>query len=97
MPAVSVNLPRELKEEIEELIKEEDLEENVALRKLLKMAISEWKKEKALKLLTDGKISYLKAAEKTWMNVWDFAELLREKKVVWIKDAGIFRDLNARL
>ena len=87
MHAISVKIPEELKKEIKELMKEEGLEEGIALRKLLTMAISEWKKERALKMLTDGKISYLKAAEEAGMNVWDFAELLKEKKVVWVKQS----------
>lgn len=96
MHVISAKIPEELKEEIEELMKEEGLEEGIALRKLLTMAISEWKKERALKMLTEGKISYLKAAEEAGMNVWDFTEFLKEKKAVWLKEEGILRDLNAR-
>ena len=96
MHVISVKIPEELKKEIKELMKEEGLEEGIALRKLLTMAISEWKKERALKMLTEGKISYMKAAEEAGMNVWDFAELLKEKKVVWVKEEGILRDLDAR-
>jgi hypothetical protein len=66
MHAISVKIPEELKKEIKELMKEEGLEEGIALRKLLTMAISEWKKERALKMLT---------------------ELLKEKKVVWVKQS----------
>jgi metal-responsive CopG/Arc/MetJ family transcriptional regulator len=69
MHVISVKIPEELKKEIKELMKEEGLEEGIALRKLLTMAISEWKKERALKML---------------------------KKVVWVKEEGILRDLNAR-
>jgi metal-responsive CopG/Arc/MetJ family transcriptional regulator len=97
MHVISAKIPEELKEEIEELMKEEGLEEDIALRKLLTMAISEWKKGRALKKLADGRISYLKAAEEAGMNVWDFAEFLKEKKVVWMKEEGILKDLNARL
>ena len=48
-------------------MREEGLEESAVLRKLLNMAISELKKEKALKLLAEGKISYMKAVEKSGM------------------------------
>jgi predicted HTH domain antitoxin len=96
MPVVSVKIPEELRDEIAELMRDEGLEEGIALRKLLTIAISEWKKERALKMLTEGRISYLKAAEKAGMNVWDFAEFLRERKIVWMKEEGIIRDLNAR-
>ena len=96
MPVVSVKIPDELRDEIAELMRDEGLEESIALRKLLTIAISEWKKERALKMLTEGMISYLKAAEKAGMNVWDFAEFLRERKIVRMKEEGIIRDLNAR-
>ena len=95
MPVISVGIPEELKKEIEEFMREEGLEESEVLRKLLNMAISEWKKEKALKLLAEGKISYMKAVEKSGMNVWDFAEMVKERKIIWVKDE-IISDLNAR-
>jgi len=96
MPVISVGIPEELKKEIEEFMREEGLEESAVLRKLLNMAISEWKKEKALKLLAEGKISYMKAVEKSGrMNVWDFAEMVKEKKIIWVRDE-IISDLNAR-
>jgi len=79
MPVISVGIPEELKKEIEEFMREEGLEESAVLRKLLNMAISEWKKEKALKLLAEGKISYMKAVEKSGMNVWDFGWLKRKR------------------
>jgi len=47
---ISAMIPEELKDEIEELMKEEGLEEGIALKKLLTMAISEWKEERALKM-----------------------------------------------
>lgn len=96
MTVISMKISEELKEGIAELMKDEGLEEGVALRKLLTIAISEWKKERALKMLTEGRISYLKAVENAGMNVWDFAEFLREKKIVWMKEEGILKDLNVR-
>jgi len=50
------------------------------------MTISRWKKEKALKLLAEGRISYMKAVEKSGMNVWDFAEMVKERKIIWVKE-----------
>jgi len=68
----------------------EGLEESAVLRKLLNMAISEWKKEKALKLLAERKISYMKAVEKLGFR------MVKEKKIIWAKDE-IISDLNARM
>ena len=64
---------------------QEELEGDVS-RKLLNMTISRWKKEKALKLLAEGRISYMKAVEKSGMNVWDFAEMVKERKIIWVKE-----------
>ncbi len=93
---ISVKIPEELNMEIEELMREEKIGKNFALRKLLATALAEWKKERALKMLAEGRISYLKAAEMAGMNIWDFAGLVKEKKIVWIWGDGIIKDLNAR-
>jgi len=80
MPVISIVIPEDLKKEIEEFVREDGLEESAVLRKLLNMAMSEGKKEKAVKLLAEGKISYMKAVKKSGMNVWDFAEMVKERK-----------------
>jgi Uncharacterised protein family (UPF0175). len=95
MPVIYARIPEELNREIEELMQEEKIEKDIALGKLLTTAIAEWKKEKALKMLAEGRISYLRAAEKAGMNPWDFAEVVKEKKIVWIRDVAILKDLNA--
>jgi len=94
MPVVSARIPEELELEIEEFIREEGLERSVALRKLLSSAIKEWKKEKALKMLSEGAISFLRAAELSNMNIWDFAALVKEKKITWIRDEMVLEDIE---
>jgi pimeloyl-CoA synthetase len=69
---------------------------SVKIPEELKKEIKELMKEEGLEEgIALRKISYLKAAEEAGINVWDFAELLKEKKVVWVKEEGILRDLNA--
>ncbi|NJD51468.1 MAG: hypothetical protein FIB07_01215 [Candidatus Methanoperedens sp.] len=51
-----------------------------------------------LKSLEDGKVTFLKAAEMAGMNVWDFANILREESIVWIKSQRLIRqDLDDAL
>lgn len=42
--------------------------------------------DNALKLLEEGEVSFSKAAKLAGLNIWDFADLIRERKVVWIKN-----------
>ena len=44
-----------------------------------------WKEERALKLLEDGKVSFLKAAKMAGLSVWDFSDLVRDSGIVWLK------------
>ncbi len=94
MPVISARIAKDLEKDIQEFVAEEGLERSVAVRKLLSIAVKEWKKEKALKKLSEGKISFLKAAEIAGMNVWDFAELIKDKKITWIKDERVLKDLE---
>lgn len=44
------------------------------------------KQKKALALLASGKTTFSSAASLAGMNVWDFADLVKEEKIVWIKE-----------
>ncbi len=45
----------------------------------------------ALKSLEDGKVTFLKAAQLAGLSVWDFADLVQEKGIIWIKDKRFIR------
>ena len=49
--------------------------------------------EKALSLLQRGEVTFNKAAKIIPMDLWDFADLVKEKNVVWIRDGVIKEDL----
>ncbi|MFO7966495.1 MAG: UPF0175 family protein [Archaeoglobaceae archaeon] len=91
---ISARIAKDLEKDIQEFVAEEGLERSVAVRKLLSIAVKEWKKEKAVKKLGEGKISFLKAAEIADMNPWDFAELIKDRKITWIKDERVLKDLE---
>lgn len=51
---------------------------------------------KALELLKRGEITFSKAAQIAQLSVWDFAELVREKRVTWITNREmVLRDIQA--
>ncbi len=52
----------------------------------------------ALNKLEIGEISFMKACEISILNVWSFAELVKNSEVVWIKrEEDIKKDIRAGL
>ncbi len=94
MGVISARIPEDLEKELEEYVKEEKLEKSVAVRKLLSTAIAEWRRNRALKLLSDGKVSFLRAVEISGLDAWSFAEFIEEKKIPWIKTENVLKDLE---
>ncbi|VVB55421.1 Uncharacterised protein [uncultured archaeon] len=96
--SISARIPEEIFSELEKFMKEESLEKSASIRKLLSDGLQKWKVEKALRSLEDGKLTFLKAAEMAGMTVWDFADIVREKGIVWIKSQKfIQQDLDDAL
>ncbi|MCJ7479083.1 MAG: UPF0175 family protein [Candidatus Nanohaloarchaeota archaeon QJJ-7] len=95
MPTVSARLPEALEEELEDYMEEEQLDRSVALRKLLSDSLEDWKQRKALELLEEGKVTLTRAAEMADMTIWEFADMVREEKVTWVKDERVEEDMEA--
>lgn len=95
MGTVSARLPDELEEELEAYIEDQHLDRSTAVRKLLAEGLDEWKTEHALDQLKAGKVTFSHAAELADMNVWDFAQLVRERDIVWIGEEDVDADLAA--
>jgi predicted HTH domain antitoxin len=83
--SISARIPEEIFKELKTFMKEESLEKSASIRKLLTEGLQHWKEQKALEALKEGKMSFLKAAELAGGSAWDFADLVREKGIVWIK------------
>lgn len=99
MATISVRVSDEIKTDVDRFAKEEKLEQtSEAARKLIAIGIEEWRKDKALELIEKGKVSFLKAAEIAKMNVWDFADLIKEREIVWIRDKeGVKKEIEKAL
>ena len=50
--------------ELEKFMKEESLEKSASIRKLLSDGLQQWKVEKGLKSLEEGKVTFLKEGKK---------------------------------
>ncbi|MAE49498.1 hypothetical protein CMI48_01585 [Candidatus Pacearchaeota archaeon] len=58
-------------------------ERSEAMRRLLSSAINEWKKENALKKLSQHKISLDQAAQEANLSLWETIDLVKEKNIDW--------------
>jgi len=83
--SISARIPKELEKELEEFMKQEKIDRSIAVRKLLDYGLQEWKLEQALQMLEKGSITFSKAAKVADMDVWTFAEKIKEAKITWIR------------
>ncbi len=93
---VSARIPRDMEEEVEQLMREEHLERSAAIRKLLHLGLDHYRQERALRLLAEGKATLSRGAEVARMSLWEFADLVRERKIAWVADdvLGDLKDLR---
>jgi len=97
--ALSTRVPKEVRVQLEENMQEEKVDRSAAVRKLLSAGLDEWRRKRALDLLASGKATFMKAAQIAGLNVWDFAELVKQSDVVWVKSPrqNIEGDIHAAL
>jgi len=89
---ISSRISKKLARDLETYMREESLEKSASIRKLLSEALKNWKKERALKMLKEGRVSFVKAAEIAEMSVWEFADLIRKEDIVWIKSKEMIEE-----
>ena len=90
---MSARIPREMEEEVEALMDEERLEKSAALRKLLHLGIENYRRERALRLLSERKVTLSKAAQIAKVPIWEMLHLVRERGIVWVDD-GVIDDVR---
>lgn len=95
MGTISTRVSDDLERELERFLEEEKLHRSTAVRKLLAEGLEEWRKDRALKMLEDGEISFSKAADIAGVSVWDFAVLVEEREIIWVGSDGLKDDLTA--
>jgi len=82
---LAVRIPEEIEREILEVAEREKLDKATVVRTLLKKGIEEWRKQTALELLRDGKVTFAKAAEMAKLSLWEFADLVKQRGVEWVR------------
>ena len=82
---LATRVPKELEQEIREVMDYLKVEKAQAVRMILEIGISEWRKRIALDLLRDGKVTFAKAARLAKLDLWDLADLVKDIKIEWVK------------
>ncbi|MCS7119909.1 MAG: UPF0175 family protein [Nitrososphaerota archaeon] len=82
---LAVRIPEEIEKEIQEVVEREGLDKATVVRTLLELGIGEWRKQTALELLRDGKVTFAKAAEMAKLSLWEFGDLVKQRNVEWVR------------
>jgi len=91
---VSARIPKEMEQEVEALMREEHLEKSAALRKILHMGLDGYRRERALRLLSERKVTLSKAAEVAKVSIWEMMSIARDRRIGWVDD-DLMEDLRA--
>jgi len=94
MGVISTRIPEDLESELKRFMEEENIEKSGALRILLSKGINQWRRERALNLFRESKVTLLKAAEIAGINPWDFAILIKDEGMNWVDPRGILEDIE---
>ncbi|MCS4542258.1 MAG: UPF0175 family protein [Euryarchaeota archaeon] len=81
---LATRIPKEIKRQLIEYMKIEKIDKSTAVRKMLEKGISEWRKERALQLLKDSKVTFAKAAELAGISSWEMLDLVKQKRIEWV-------------
>src|SRR3970040_401126 len=90
---VSARIPREMEKEAEGLMGEEPLEKPAALRKILHLGLEGYRRERALRLLSEQKVTLSRAAEIAKVSIWEMLALVKERRIAWGAD-DVLEDLR---
>jgi predicted HTH domain antitoxin len=82
---LAVRIPKEIEKEILEVVERAKLDKATVVRNLLELGIAEWRKQTALELLRDRKATFAKAAEMAKLSLWEFADLVKQRNVEWVR------------
>jgi predicted HTH domain antitoxin len=81
---LATRVPREVEQEIRDVMDSMGMEKAQAVRMILEIGIAEWRRKTALDLLRDGKVTVAKAAKLAKLDIWDFVDLVRDRKIEWV-------------
>ncbi len=81
---IATRVPKEIDEFLKKIMKEEKLDKSTTTRRILELGIAEWRMEKAIDVLRNGKATLAKAAEIAGISIYEMIEVIREKRIDYI-------------
>lgn len=81
---IATRVPKEIDDFLTKIMKEEKLDKSTTTRRILELGIAEWRKERAIELLRNGKATLAKAAEIAGISIYEMIELVKEKRIDYI-------------
>lgn len=94
MGTVSARVPEDLEAALEEYVESENVERSTAVRQLLAEGLAEWRVERALAALADGRVTLSRAAELADVSVWELRRRAAEADVTWVDDRHAVDDID---
>lgn len=93
---ISLRLPRETIEKLDELADREHKDRSTLIRELLDTGIHEKDIDHAVELYRKGQVTSWKAAQTAGISLWKFIEVLKEKGVlIQYSEHDLQKDLRA--
>ena len=81
MKVITLRLPQDVLEKIDEIAKRENKERSEVVREILKIGLKDKLIEDALKMYREGKVSMWKASKMAGVSLWEFIEILKDRGV----------------
>lgn len=78
---IATRIPIQLEEEIARFMEEEGLDKSTAIRRILEMGVSEWKRRRAIELYSSGKITLWKASQISGLSLREMIEELNRLRI----------------
>jgi predicted HTH domain antitoxin len=94
MGTVSARVPEDLEAALAEYVEAENVERSTAVRQLLAEGLTEWRVDRALSALEDGRVTLSRAAELAGVTVWEMRRRADEADVTWVDDRHASADLD---
>lgn len=78
---IATRISSQLEEEIAKFMEEEGLDKSTAIRRILEIGLSEWKKKRAIELYRSGQITLWKASQISGISLREMLEELNRLRI----------------
>jgi len=78
---IAARIPTELEEEIIRFMKEEGLDKSKAVRRILEIGVSEWKRKRAIELYRSERVTLWKASQIAGISIREMLDELNRRRI----------------